>query len=295
MLELQCPPWHLALHLQGGVLLGLWHQNRAVLRDVTRTWERSSSPGDAAAFPMVPVCNRVFENAFSHQGTRYELSPNIQGQPHYLHGEGWLREWKLADQQEAHITLTLDVQESAAPWRYHAWQVFRLSEERFEVEVGVRNTGLVELPFGVGWHPYFAANAQSTLKLQASHIWSMSPDFQPLGATELPTELNFSSAEMLPPEFYDCGFLGWNGVATLQLRPQLCVEMRTDPAPKQCFLYRPLDDQERPVSFLCLEPMSHGPNAVNDAALVAQGLVDPMTPLAPQAELLQRTHLRVIS
>lgn len=293
LLQLYLHPWRMVLASEGGVVLGLWHEERPVLRDMVQTWLQQPNATQSAAFPMVPICNRVFGNAFEWQGQRFGFVSNFVNQPYYLHGDAWLRRWRVTQQSPDFVRMELTVQDSPGPWNYETWQTFQLTDQEMIYELGVKNLGELALPFGIGWHPYFEAPPESKFCFASERLWRMAEDSTPLGLQEPPQGFQFEEAQALPPGLLDLAFLGWNGQARIEQPHGLNIQIEANPAPKQFVLYRPLQEGGDPVHFTCLEPLSHIPNALGDSIAVDQGIGDPMLPLDPGETRIQQTKLRI--
>ncbi|HWK51102.1 MAG TPA: hypothetical protein VNR40_14515, partial [Steroidobacter sp.] len=68
----------------------------------------------SACFPLVPFSNRVRDGYFEFQRQRVQLSPNMPGQKHPMHGSGWRRAWTLTTHDDAHAELVL--RHTASEW-----------------------------------------------------------------------------------------------------------------------------------------------------------------------------------
>ena len=57
----------------------------------------SDDPLDSAGFPLVPFCNRIRDGRFTFRGREVHLPPNMPGQKHPLHGQGWRGAWQVLE------------------------------------------------------------------------------------------------------------------------------------------------------------------------------------------------------
>jgi aldose 1-epimerase len=119
----------------GGSVLRFDVDERPVLRPASG----SLDPRQLACFPLVPYCNRIAGGRFEHGGTTVELSPNIEGEPHPLHGHGWLERWHV---------------------------------ERTRLDIGLDLTNLSDrpMPAGIGLHPYFERPARISVNLDGRWV-----------------------------------------------------------------------------------------------------------------------------
>ncbi|STQ42767.1 Aldose 1-epimerase [Ewingella americana] len=88
-------------------------------------------PLQSGCFPLVPFGNRVNGNQFEFNGTRYPLKPNTDWDDHYLHGDGWLQEWRCAEHDDWHLLLEFSHHHGA--YQYRALQRFELVDNQLEV------------------------------------------------------------------------------------------------------------------------------------------------------------------
>jgi len=75
----------------------------------------------SACFPLVPIGNRVEGNGFELGGKSYRFKPNTT-EPNYIHGDGWLAEWKVEDASATHV---------GSPSSSHALSIRLMSIARF--------------------------------------------------------------------------------------------------------------------------------------------------------------------
>lgn len=220
---------------------------------------RSRTEGQAC-FPMVPFCNRIAQRRFRN-GTASVLLPAV-GEvwtPHALHGVGWLSPWqvKSSNDQQAIIEHTHDG--SVWPWPYLATQEFSISDEELSVTLSLQNRGTSPMPFGLGFHPYFPKPTGTKLAASLSGVWQTSSDMLPSVWKSFDDTDEFDGVRVLDHLAFDNCFTGWNGCATI-IWPNLPVglSMTTEPAVNHLQLYMPANQD-----FVCVEPMTHMPDAFN--------------------------------
>src|SRR5262245_55035381 len=122
--ELRRGPLRLALRPDiGGAIAGLWRDDLPVLRSV----EPAALTGarDAASYALLPYSNRIGQRQFQWRGRRYTTAANWPGEPHSLHGVGWMRPWHVTQQADDRVTLALTHPSDADwPFAFHADQTF---------------------------------------------------------------------------------------------------------------------------------------------------------------------------
>lgn len=251
----------------GGSILGLWDRWGLPLMSAQEVGGMTR-----AAFPMMPICNRVAGDGFSHAGKRHDLRPDPDS-GHYLHGDAWRAPWAVTALEGN--ALRMEHRAEGAPYTYSAAQYFVLSDESLRVTLTVENRGTESLPYGIGFHSYFPRRA-ALLQFSAKERWGE-------GAGHLPTkpeppmgEVDFSMARALPAAWQNNVYGGWDQRALIHWPERgLSLKIKADPVFSALMLYAPAPTED----FFCFEPMSHLPDAVNRADM------PPMTFLAPGARL----------
>lgn len=246
----------LVVSARGGVIEGFWHGDTPLLRP----GKQSGVAVESSCFPLVPFGNRVSGNRFAWNGKEHALNPNVEWDAHYLHGDGWLNDWRGAASGDD--ALTLSYQHRAGLYHYSAQQTFTLTATALTVTLTVTNDGDETLPFGLGWHPYFPLSEATRVQASAAGYWLereqwLAGEFQ----TQLAADLDFNAPAPLPRRWVNNGFAGWNGEAIVTQADHKLL-MRTDP-PAPCyfvFVSDPAFDKGYEFEFFCLEPMSHAPD-----------------------------------
>ncbi|MHC5234393.1 aldose 1-epimerase [Brucella sp. LJL56] len=255
-----------SISAQGGFMLGLWWRQEdgsqtALLRSTTHN---QPGPGDGAGFPLVPFGNRLGGNGFVFDGRTYHLPANSPRDPLYLHGDGWLALWNVAEQSENALTLSYRHHSKGDnPYDYTARQVFRVDEQGLSLHLSVVNEGAHALPFGLGWHPYFPLRPDTLLEFQAKSFHEEAEGSLPGDELALRVPLDFREPRPLPGRWINNGFSGLEGMARI-FWPEtgLALEMRCDPVFAHAFVYLPYAANSATAmpDFFCLEPMTHKAN-----------------------------------
>ena len=173
------------------------------------------SAAQSACFPLVPFGNRVSGNRFAYDGVIYALTPNMDWDEHYLHGDGWTSEWRVAERTRSRARVVMRHAAAGTPYSYEAAQTFALDASTLELRLEVVNRGAAALPFGLGWHPYFPLTAGTTLRAPASAVWLEGADWLPTERVAVPADLDFAAARKLPRHWVNHGFEGWNGACEI--------------------------------------------------------------------------------
>jgi aldose 1-epimerase len=142
---------------------------------------RGGAPTRSGVQVLFPFPNRIRDGWFRWQGQEYHLPPNDPSGKNAIHGFACRRPWRVVDEgataESAWITGEFRGAVEAAdvrelwPTDYLIRVTHRLSTGRLRIEAVVENPDRAPLPFGLGYHPYFAASEDDpdgVLHVQAS-------------------------------------------------------------------------------------------------------------------------------
>lgn len=246
----------------GGLIGALTHEGVPVLRTMP---EGSSSPLDAACFPMVPWCNRIAGGRFVWANETVTLTPNFPPEAHAIHGHGWQAGWEVAEAAADRCILIHRHQAARPggwPWAYEARQEVVLGDDACTITLSLANLSGQPVPAGLGLHPYLRRRPDSRVCFAASGVVAVGPDLIPTGERWPPDRFAaFASGEPLPPALIDHCFAGWDGEAVVSDDRGVITLTATGAAHLHLFAPPHAPD------ILCLEPVSHLPDAVNAGAM----------------------------
>lgn len=211
--------------------------------------------GESALFPMVPLANRVAGNRFAFQGREITLPQSPVDERFFLHGDGWQACWEVASLTDSECVLTLRRQH-ACGFDYQATLRYQLRGNVLRAELMLTHLGPRPMLYGLGFHPWFYFDARSRLQFSASGYWPEGEHHLPQAwQSEIPPDIDFTTAQQGSDGWLNVGYSGWNGVATLQ-RDVMSVTITAQTPWLMLF-------RMSGKSFLCLEPQSHPVNAHN--------------------------------
>jgi aldose 1-epimerase len=147
---------------------------------------------------LFPFPNRIRDGVFRWDGKRYQLPENGPGGKNAIHGFVCFRPWRViasgADERSAWVTgefrASVDAPETLSLWPtdYAIRITYGLIRHRLHLQAEIRNDGLVPLPFGLGFHPYFRIPAfggekpeDCEIEVPAGSFWELK-DSLPTGA-----------------------------------------------------------------------------------------------------------------
>lgn len=256
MIRLHADEWQAELRPGvGGAIAALRHGGRDVLRPMPPA---SDDPLQAACFPLAPYCNRIRAGRFRFAGREVVMPPNFAPEPHSLHGLSWQRSWQMESAAESKCVLNDDYDGAGPwPWAYRAQQRIRLGPKGCAITLMLTNRSREPMPAGLGLHPYFRRRAETTVRFASDHVLLSGSDPLPTGISAPAGHFaEFDAGSPLPRETIDHCFVGWQGQATLR-DDHGTIALAAEGAP-HLHLYAPADG-----SALCLEPVTHTPDALN--------------------------------
>jgi aldose 1-epimerase len=214
-------------------------------------------PNELACYPLIPWSNRIGHGAFPFGGKTYRVAPTRAHERYPIHGDGWLRKWRVVHRSDH--ALSLDLASEVAPFVYRGMLEYALRETTLDVRLSVQNLGAEALPFGLGLHPWFVRTPQVRLRAEARGIWQVADDLLPVAHAPVPADLDFAQPRPLPARLVDNSFTGWSGSAEItweDIGVQLSIS--TTPPLEYFQLYAPPGRD-----YFCFEPISHPANAFN--------------------------------
>ena len=254
----------------GASITSLTWRGRDVLRPAPADVD---SPLAASSFPLAPYANRIDGGVFEFQGRAVRLPATPGFAPHALHGVGWRARWNVLRVHGGTVELVLAAEVGPEwPWAWTASHRLTLSEDGLEMGLTIANEDAAPMPAGLGLHPYFAVEPATRLQLSAPRVWMTD-------AREIPERLA-DAADLIDwnegvavaeAPFVDHAYADWDGRAAL-LHDGWRVDMTASPNARWAQVYAP-----RGEGFVCVEPVTHRPDAHNAPAGEDSGLtvVDP--------------------
>lgn len=258
------------LHLRpdlGGSITSLTWRGRDVLRPAP---DDLDSPLAASSFPLAPYANRIDGGAFAFEGGAVRLPATPGFAPHALHGVGWRVTWNVLRGHGGTVDLVLAAEAGPEwPWAWTASHRLTLSEDGLEMSLTIANEDAAPMPAGLGLHPYFAVEPATRLQLAAPRVWLTD-------AREIPERLAAAGdlidwregVAVAEAPFVDHAYADWDGRAAL-LHDGWRVDLIASPNARWVQVYAP-----RGQGFVCVEPVTHRPNAHNAPAGEDSGLTE---------------------
>lgn len=211
---------------------------------------------NSSCYPLVPYSNRIADGRVMVDGRDIYMRPNWPGQRHPMHGDGWRRPWLVERFNETEADLLYVHDRQGWPFPYRARQSIRLSEDALTVGISVQSMDSSPVPIGLGLHPFFVRDEDTTLAYKAARVWLADADVLPTTRVEVPPRWDFSTQRKLGAIVLDNCFDGWDGQATIAWPSRgLRLDIEASPVFAYAVVYVP---EGRP--YFCFEPVSHANN-----------------------------------
>ncbi len=259
----------------GGGLLCLRFRGTDVLRPGR---EDATDPLQLSCFPLVPYANRIADGQFVWDGHTQTLPPNMKGEPHPLHGDGWRAPWAVAEASADRVVLEFHHAAGDWPWAYAVRETIQADTGGVSLELEIVNLAETAMPAGLGFHPYFPGRTTALLRASVGTVWLT--DAEMLPTRQAPPAQVRDWATPTPvraPGLIDHCYTQWWGPAEIRLPDRgLAVRLSASKALGYLHVYSPPGED-----FFCVEPVSHRPDALNAADPLREGVVA----LEPQGRL----------
>lgn len=110
---------------------------------------------------LFPFPNRLADGKYSFQGKQYQFAHNDFGLPNALHGSVSHKLFTLTDRGKDNTKAWATAQlaetgsDASYPFAFTLEVTYTLLDQSLSIKFKVMNKGNGQMPFGLGWHPYF--------------------------------------------------------------------------------------------------------------------------------------------
>ena len=216
---------------------------------------------DAAAFPLVPFCNRIAHGRFTTPAGAVKLPPNMPGSdhPHPLHGFGWLASWTVTSHDWSRATIAHHHEAGDWPWTYRAEQHFALTQDGATFTLSVINLSDEPMPCGLGFHPYFPQDSSASYHGLHRCEWTTADDGLPVSLNCAAQPIDWWGNQPVAARAVDTCYADRHGPLTLTW-PSRALQLTLEPSANlPCTtVFSPPGEH-----FFCVEPVSHPTDAIN--------------------------------
>lgn len=265
MIALRAGDWRVVLvPALGGSVAELSWRGHPVLRP---TPAGADSPLQAACFPLVPYANRIAHGRFVFDGAAHHVGATPGFEPHALHGLGWRAAWAVEAAGTDAATLVYRHDGGPGwPWAFRAMQRFALTEDGLSIDLSMTNADARPAPAGLGLHPYFHRMPGDRLTVVAPRVWRADATLIPHDLAPAAAVFDWSARPAVADApFVDNAYEDWDGLARLDHADWTAT--LDAPGVRRVHVYAPED-----ADFVCIEPVTHRPDALNAPEGAASGL-----------------------
>lgn len=218
---------------------------------------------DSGLFPMVPFANRIRNNQFIWQNKLIQLPLHQFDDNFFLHGDGWIKSWEVLSQKSNQVTFALESKIEFV-CHYYATLDYLLERNQLIITLSIKNLAETPFPFGLGLHPFFEIEKNTTLQFEHSGMWLEDEFHLPCDyTTNIESKFNFSKTNIIHHEWINNGYDNWLGKTVLQRKKGISVIMQSNAPILQVF--QPETKEQLNTRFICLEPQTHAVDAHNSA------------------------------
>ncbi|POR48279.1 aldose 1-epimerase [Bosea psychrotolerans] len=237
-----------------------------ILRGCDDTALIPGEPSPVGCFPMAPFANRIDGGSFSYASHDYALPINRPQERCAIHGFSRFAAFEILSRGEGAISLLH--RQRGEVFAYDLVQDIIVDARGVAVRLAITNRGAA-MPFGVGLHPYFRLEAGARLRFSAAHRSESDDRYLPLRFIPVQTAPDLGAGlALVDVAGFDAHYSSWEPRLVALERPSagLSIKLRGEEAFSNLHLYVGPDRD-----FVCIEPVSHIPDAHNRSDLAQHG------------------------
>jgi aldose 1-epimerase len=275
--DLRAGHWRASLRpARGAAMASLSAGGRDILVPVPA--EADPNRGFHGAFVMAPWTNRLDGGRIAVAGRDWRMPITRPAEDTALHGLFRDLPWRVEAAEEARCALACDLDHQ--PFRCAARMEVALSPAGLALMLSLRNAGDDATPLGLGWHPFFVRPRGTRLRLAAHTVFGR--DARNLPVAPRPTAGIAGGDAVL--DGLDTHVAGWDGQAAITWPDGATLHLAAEGDwAGNLQVFAPPG-----AGILCVEPVSHAPDAANRPAAAAHG---PMHLVPPGGAIAGRLTL----
>ena len=232
---------------------------------------------------LAPWPNRLGDGRYSFEGIEAEAPLNEPSRNNAIHGLVRWMPWRMVGRAQNRVSMACELRPSPAyPFSLRLTIEYRLGRDGLTVVTDADNIGLIDLPFGLGFHPYLLAGTSSVdqVRLTVPAAQRLITDDRGLPTANGPvagTEFDFTNGRLIGVTKLDTGFTDLRRDADGRARVELDhpdgaggVTLWADERFGYLMVYSgdTLDPDERRTA-VAVEPMTCPPDALRSGVDVA--------------------------
>jgi aldose 1-epimerase len=234
-------------------------------------FDAGSTPPMGAGGVLVPWPNRIAGARFTWRGREHALEVTEPARGHAIHGLLRHEPWAVVDRAEDAVTLAAEVAASSGwPGPLHVETTYTVAPAGLTVVHAMTNTGVDEVPAGLGTHPYLRAGDADptgcTLTVAADRVVDADEAMIPTGVRPVTPDEDLREGRRVGDLALDTCFgaaPGPDGVLGVLAAPDgRATALWADPAVRWVQVFTP-DDLAGRGRAVAVEPMTCPPDAAN--------------------------------
>lgn len=177
-------------------------------REVVIPFPADELPAAFHGMVLAPWPNRMRDGKYTFEGEELQVPVSEPGRGTALHGLVSWANWSVDSVSETAVTLAYELPASPGyPFQLALVTTYALSEEGLAITTTARNVGSRALPYGLGFHPWFAPGGtpldQCTLQLDASSRVTVDDRLLPTGSVPVEGDFDLRAAWSLDGVAFD--------------------------------------------------------------------------------------------
>ena len=244
-----------------------WRNSAGQMHDLTRPafaeGDRPGAPRRFGLWPLVPFANRAFGGVIHDGRTQFQLPLNDPATGSAIHGFGWEAIWHVSQATPASLTMVHERQAKTDPYHYSATMCVVIRDGSVRITLSVTHLGKQALPYGLGLHPWFLAQADTMLAMSAESELVFGEGYRAKGLRQLEGGGPYAASKKFRSQHEVAhSFVNWSGDARITTPSTgLGVAITASPSLNHPVVWAP-----SAADFLCLEPQSHAIGATSEKA-----------------------------
>ncbi len=221
-------------------------------------------PGYNGSF-LAPFPNRLSNGKYNWTEKEFQFPHNDFGRTNALHGSVYDQQFNVTQSNNDNtLNLEFDYQGTFNyyPFPFHITQIFELHPSKLVIRTKVDNTGHEQIPYGIGWHPYFDIGKkvdELILEIPADKYYEVDDLYIP---TSLSTESRFQKAERIANTKLDtCYKVSKTKNSTTVFDEDRNMELKIVLGEGYDYLQYYIPEDRMSIA---IEPMTCAPNAFNN-------------------------------
>ena len=176
---------------------------------------------------LAPWPNRLGDGRYTFQGAQAQAPINEPERGNAIHGLVRWMPWRMVGRAQNQVTMACELRPSPAyPFALRLTLEYRLGRDGLTVATEAENLGEVDLPFGLGFHPYLTVGTPTVdqIRLTVPAERRLICDDRGLPTTSAPvsgTEFDFTQGRLIGVTRLDTGYTGLRRDADGRARVEL--------------------------------------------------------------------------